>query len=273
MREVLRDNYTVDLMTDEGVFLLAGSARTVEFTPTAVITPDLTLAGGALSGLSVNGVDITPGGGGLSLQEGTIAGHFEVRDVVAPGFQTQLDGLARDLIERFEGIDPTLTAGDPGLFTDAGAAFDPANELGLASRIAVNAAADPDQGGETWRLRDDLGATAQGPSAANDIVIIFLDALTAVRTPPPGTGLNTAQNASNAVANITSAVGSARISAEESLASSSSRTQLLRDAELEISAVDTDQELQQLVLIEQAFQANARVIQTADEMLRILMEL
>ncbi len=273
VREVPRNNNTIDLMTDEGVFLIAGSARTVEFTPTAVITPDLTLAGGALSGLSVNGVDITPGGTGLSLREGTIAGHFEVRDAVAPGFQAQLDGLARDLIERFEGIDPTLTAGDPGLFTDAGAAFDPANELGLASRIAVNAAVDPDQGGETWRLRDGLAATTQGPSAANDIITIFLDALTEVRTPPAGTGLNAAQNAASAVANVTSAVGSARISAEESLASSAARTQLLSDAELAVTAVDTDQELQQLVLIEQAFTANARIIQAADEMLRTLMEL
>lgn len=273
VREIPRNNGRVDLMTDEGVFLLANQARTVEFTPTGLITPDLTLAGGALSGLSVDGVDITPGGSGLSLRQGTIAGHFEVRDVVAPGFQTQLDGLARDVIERFENIDPTLTPGDPGLFTDSGLAFDPTAELGLASRIAVNAAVDPDQGGEVWRLRDGLGATTQGPSAANDIITTMLDALTGLRTPPPGTGLSTVQDAITAAANVTSAVGSSRISAEEQLASSSSRAQLLLDAELAITGVDTDQELQQLVLIEQAYAANARIIQAADEMLRTLIEL
>lgn len=274
VREVPRGNNSIDLMTDEGVFLIAGAAREIEFTQTGTITSDMSLAGGALSGLSVNGVDITPGGGaGLAVRQGTIAGHFAVRDDIAPGFQTQLDGLARDLIERFENIDPTLTPGDPGLFTDASAAFDPANELGLAERIAVNAAVDPDQGGAVWRLRDGLGATAQGPSAANDIIITMLGSLTELRTPPAGTGLASAQNAANAAAGVTSAIGRSRISAEEQLASSSARAQLLSDAELASTGVDTDQELQKLVLIEQAFSANARVIQAADEMLRILMEI
>lgn len=273
VREIARDNNTVDLMTNEGVFLLAGSAREVEFTQTNTITPDLTLAGGALSGLTVNGTDITPGGTGLSVRQGTIAGLFEVRDQIAPAFHSQLDGLARDLIERFENIDPTLTPGDPGLFTDAGAAIDPTNETGLASRIAVNAAVDPDQGGEIWRLRDGLGSTAQGPSSANAIIVTMLDALTGLRPPPSGTGLSGSLTAAGAVAGITSIIGGSRISAEEQLASSSARAQLLFDAEQAATGVDTDQELQQLVLIEQAFSANARVIQTADEMLRILMEL
>lgn len=273
VREIARDNNTVDLMTNEGVFLVAGTAREIEFTQSGTITPDLTLGGGALSGLSVNGINITPGTGGLSVRQGTIAGLFEVRDEIAPAFHTQLDGLARDVIERFENIDPTLTPGDPGLFTDAGAAFDAANETGLASRIGVNAAVDPDQGGEVWRLRDGLGATVQGPSSANAIIVTMLDALTGLRPPPSGTGLSGSLTAAEAVAGITSSIGGSRISAEEQLASSSARAQLLFDSELAAVGVDTDQELQKLILIEQAFSANARVIQTADEMLRVLMEL
>lgn len=275
VREIPRDNNTVDLMTNEGVFLLTGSTiREIEFTQSGTITPDMSLSGGVLSGLSVNGVDITPGGsGGLAVSQGTLVGLFEIRDEIAPAFHSQLDGLARDMIERFENIDPTLTPGDPGLFTDAGIAFDPSNEVGLASRIAVNAAVDPDQGGEIWRLRDGLGATAQGPSSANDIIVTMLDALTGLRPPPAGTGLSGSLTAADAVAGVTSSIGGARISAEERLASSSARAQLLSDAELAATGVDTDQELQKLVLIEQAFSANARVIQTADEMLRILMEL
>lgn len=273
VREVPRGNNTIDLMTQEGVFLVAGSAREIEFSQTGTILSDMSLAGGSLSGLSVNGIDITPGSGDLGVRQGTIAGHFAVRDDIAPDFQTQLDGLARDVIERFENIDPTLTPGDPGLFTDAGAAFDPANELGLAERIAVNAAVDPDQGGAVWRLRDGLGATAEGPSAANDIIVTMLGALTELRTPPAGTGLVGAQSAINAAAGVTSTVGRSRISAEEQLASSSARTELLSDAELTATGVDTDQELQKLILIEQAFTANARIIQAADEMLRTLMEI
>ena len=273
VREVSRGDNKIDLMTDEGVFLLAGSAREIEFTPANAITPDMTYAGGALSGLSVEGIDITPGGGGLSIREGTIAGLFEVRDDIAPGFQAQLDGLARDVMERFENIDPTLTAGDPGLFTDAGAAFDPAMETGLAGRIAVNAAVDPDQGGAVWRLRDGLGAGAQGASGNAAIITTMLDALTELRAPPAGTGLSGSLSAAEAAAGVTSSIGASRISAESQLAATSSRAQSLTEAELAATAVDTDQELQQLILIEQAYAANARVIQTADEMIRTLMEL
>ena len=274
VREVARGDNKIDLMTDEGVFLLAGSAREIEFTPANAITPDMTYAGGALSGLSVQGTDITPGGtSSLSVRQGTIAGLFEVRDEIAPGYQAQLDGLARDVMERFENIDPTLTPGDPGLFTDAGAAFDPAMETGLAGRIAVNAAVDPDQGGAVWRLRDGLGAGAEGPSGNAAIITTMLDALTELRAPPAGTGLNGSLSAAEAAAGVTSSIGGSRISAESQLAATSARAQSLTEAELAATAVDTDQELQQLILIEQAFAANARVIQTADEMIRTLMEL
>ena len=37
--------------------------------------------------------------------------------------------------------------------------------------------------------------------------------------------------------------------------------------------VDTDQEMQRMMLIEQAYAANARVVQTVDDMLQILMDL
>ena len=164
VREVQRDHGKVDLITDEGVFLVAGTAREISFTRANAFGAEDSLASGALSGLTVGNTDITPTSSSpFALNEGALAGLFTVRDETAPDFQAQLDGLARDVIERFEGIDPTLPAGAPGLFTDAGVAFDPLNEIGLSQRIAVNAAVDPDQGGALWRLRDGLGATAQGP--------------------------------------------------------------------------------------------------------------
>jgi len=273
VREVARSDGKIDLITNEGVFLIAGEAREIEFTQASAVTADLTLAGGDLSGLAVEGADITPGGGGLAVQQGTIAGLFAVRDNIAPAFQSQLDGLARDVIERFEAIDPTLAPGDPGLFTDAGAAFDPAAESGLAGRIVVNAAVDPDQGGAPWRIRDGLGAAAEGPAGNADIINVLLDALTALKAPPAGTGLSGQLTAAEAAANVTSAVGSARITAETRLASNTARTESLIDAELAETAVDTDQELQKLLLIEQAFAANARVIQAADNMIQRILEI
>jgi flagellar hook-associated protein 1 len=274
VREVARNNNKIDLMTPEGVFLLATTAREISFSPANGMTPDGTLASGDLSGLSVAGVDITPGtGGSLSSRQGSLAGLFQIRDEIAPEFQTKLDGLARDVIERFEGADVTLAPGAPGLFTDAGSAFDATMESGLSGRIAINAAVDPAQGGELWRLRDGIGATAEGAAGNADIIFTLLDSLTALRPPPAGTGLSGQLSAIDAAANVTSLIGAARISAEVQVAATAARYESLLDAETSVTAVDTDQELQKLLIIERSFSANARVIQTADQMIRKLLEL
>ncbi len=274
VREVVRDNGKVDLMTEEGAFLIANTVRPLQFTQATVVAPDSSLAGGDLSGLSVSGSDLTPGGGGtFSLRAGSLAGHFAIRDDVAPDFQTKIDALARDVIERFENIDPTLAPGAPGLFTDAGTAFDPTAEIGLAGRIAINAAVDPDQGGAAWRLRDGIGAATEGPAGAAGLINTMIDALTGLKAPPPGAGLSGQLSAAGAAANVTSTIGASRISAETQLAATSARAQALSDAELAVTGVDTDFELQQLILIEQAFAANARVIQTAEQMVLTLLEI
>lgn len=273
VREVARQGGTIDLITDEGVFLIAGTAREIEFTRSGVITADLSYPGG-LSGLAVNGINITPGGGGSqTIRQGELAGLFAVRDEVAPAVQRQLDALARDLIERFEGLDATLPPGAPGLFTDAGAAFDPLNETGLANRLAVNSAVDPGQGGALWRLRDGLGAATEGPAGDAAFARAMLDSFTALRTAPPGAGLAGVMSAAQMAAGVSSTVGTARMTAEANLASSSARAAAVADAELAVTGVDTDAELQKLLLVEQAFAANARVIQAAKEMIERLMDL
>ncbi|MEZ5917889.1 MAG: flagellar basal body rod C-terminal domain-containing protein [Parvularculaceae bacterium] len=47
----------------------------------------------------------------------------------------------------------------------------------------------------------------------------------------------------------------------------------LQEAELSRTGVDTDRELQNLLLIEQAYAANARVIEVASQMIQRLLEL
>ena len=275
VREIQRERSAVDLITEEGVFLIAGSAREIEFTPSSIITPDLSYNGGlgALSGLTVDGINITPGGGSQSIRNGSMAGLFATRDDIAPKFQAQLDGLARDLIERFSGIDATLAPGEPGLFTDAGGAFDPLTEQGLASRLAVNTAVDPDAGGALWRLRDGLGAVTQGPAGADGFIRTMLDSFTEKLAAPAGVALAGVHSATEAAAGVNSSIGSARVAAEARLAGSNARAVAVAEAELAVTGVDTDAEMQKLLLVEQAFAANARVIQAAKDMIERLMEL
>ncbi len=273
VKEIKREFGRVDIMTDQGVFLVSETARQIDFNPAFSMDASVSFGGGGLSGLSVEGVDITPGVGSMGPTQGAIAGHFEIRDEIAPDFQTKIDALARDLIERFEGIDATLPPGSPGLFTDAGGVFDPLNEVGLAGRIAVNTIIDPSQGGDTTLLRDGFGAAGPGPSGNATFIRTMLDSLTELRTPPVGAEVSGQQSAAGLAASFTSRIGSSSVIADRTLATSSARATGLADAELAVTAVDTDAELQQLLEIEQAYAANARVIQTAEQMLQTLMEL
>jgi len=275
IREVPREAGAVDLITNEGVFLLAGKARKVEFAATSVITDGMSLAGGNLSGLTVAGTDITPGAAsGLGVGGGELAAQFAIRDEIAPEFGAQLDALAEDLIARFSdpANDPSLTGGAPGLFTDGGGALAADPAPGLASRIAVNAAVDPDSGGALWRLRDGVGATAEGVAGDATTLGAMLDGMRAPRT-IDASGFSGAFSALDAAAEFTSSRAGAAFNMENRAATSAARADGLVEAEQALSAVDTDAELQNLLRIEQAYSANARVIQTVDQMLQRLLEI
>ena len=112
-------------------------------------------------------------------------------------------------------------------------------EAGLAGRIAVNTAVDTENGGELWRLRDGLLAPVEGPVGNAAGLTALHEALSAARVPASG-GYSGAARAAQAL--------------------------------LE-NGVDTDQELQKLLLIEQAYAANARVIQTVDALFDTLMRI
>ena len=278
VRELQRDNGKVDLMTPEGVFLLAGSARKVEFNASPVMTDARVYNGGAgsLSGISVEGKDITPGGpGGQPLSGGAIAGLFNVRDTVLPEASLALDALAFDLANRFSdaGLDATLAPGAPGLFTDAGALADVSTLSGLSSRLAVNAAVDTSQGGAAWRIRDGIGAVAPGASGSDILVRGLVDAMTATRPTNAALQASGDLNAAEAAAHLTSLAGGARAISAARLTASSALSQSLYEAEKFDTGVDTDRELQELLVIEQAYAANARVLETIDQMIRRLMEI
>jgi flagellar hook-associated protein 1 len=160
IREVARDRNQIALFTAGGVPLLDGEASVIDFTPTRLITPDMTQDSGGLSGITINGRAHDTAGVNSPIVGGTLGALFAVRDDLAVSAQGKLDALARDLVQRFSdpAVDTTLATDAPGLFTDGGAAFAPEDETGLAGRLQMNAAADPQQGGALFRLRDGLGA-------------------------------------------------------------------------------------------------------------------
>ena len=273
--EVARANDTVALYSAGGAILLDGSSA-VEFgfTRTNMITANMTQGAGLLSGLTINGVAIETEDDRSPILGGRLAALFRARDSLAEEAQARIDSTARDLVERFQdpALDPTLLPGDAGLFTDGGGAFLPADEVGLAGRLQINAAVDPAQGGETWRLRDGINAGAQGPVSDAALLQDMLSALAVKRTPASGPFATSGLSAPDLGSSLISMAGTERHLAEQSLSFATTREAELK-ARLLSDGVDTDEEMQRLLLIEQTYGANARLVQTIEDLLDRLMSI
>lgn len=271
VREIERENGRVALMTTSGQMLIDGRAAKFDFTSTRTITADMSIASGGLSGVLLNGIPLNADDGFGRLDGGSLSASFALRDQTLVDAQQGLDQVAADLIARFSdpSVDPTLTGGDPGLLTDAGGSVNPLDIVGLSGRIAIHTSADPTQGGVLSRLRDGVNAIGTGPIGNAAQINRWLSALDAPLSLTSGAP---AQSAASNIASFTSNVGTTRLQAEEQLSFSTARWDTLRQAELS-NGVDSDYELQMLMRIEQAYAANAKVMQTVDFMMQRLMEI
>lgn len=265
----------IAIFTTAGAILLNDSARELKFNPTALMTPAMSLVSGALSGLSLNGIPLDINQMGGRLDGGSLSASFHIRDTIAPEFQRQIDGLARDLIERFQdpSADPTLATGDAGFFTDNGTAFLPINETGIAGRITVNAGLDPSAGGELWRIRDGIGAATSGAVGQSAQLLRLHGALNSFRSDSGGMGVVSLMDATGFAEEITSFWFSEAAQQNESMAQKAALFDALRIAELGATGVDTDREMELLLIVEQAYAANARVISVIDGLMKTLLEM
>lgn len=270
VKQVSRGMGQIALFTPGGAILLDGKPATIGFTPVGTVVPQMSV-GGALSGLTINGL-VAPAGSTGPMRGGSLSALFDIRDSHAVSAQTKLDALARDLIARFSNpaMDTTIAMGDPGLFTDAGSAFSVSAEVGLAGRISVNNLVDPASGGALWRLRDGLGALTSGDVGDATLLSAMIDTLGAPQIPASGGFIGAARTAIGLASDVLSNVNTQLRSAESEQSFATAKFDTLKTAELR-NGVDTDREMQQLMLIEQAYSANARVVSTIDEMINTLL--
>lgn len=263
IKEIPRDLGTVALMTPDGTMLLDSKAAEISFQARNAVTAEMNVENGLLSGFQVNGR--------VALLAGAeLGGLMALRDTILPEIQLQLDTVASDLIDRFSAADATLPATAAGLFIDAGA--QPGMTEGTAARIAINAFADPAQGGETWRLRDGLGATGPGAAGEAGMLHAMLDALRS-NTVPNQNALGTQpRDAATLASDFMSAVALRGDQVDRDLSFASVRYSELSEMQA-AQGVDSDAELQKLLLVEQVYAANAKIIQAIDGMLDQLMEI
>lgn len=258
LQEVARPDGTKALIALNGAVLLDGRPAEFSFDPAGYVSasPDQ-----ALSGLQLNGKTISTGAGSL-IAGGTLGAAFIMRDETTVELQGTLDGLAQSLISRLEAADTTRTGGEAGLFTDAGAALDASSVDGLAARIRVNTLADPDQGGSLRLIREGFGAATVAAEGDSALLQSLHEALSAENP----------LSLSGEAADLMASLSTRRTTAESDLSLHSARASVLAEAEAEIG-VDTDQEMQDLLLIEQSYAANAKVLQVIDGLLATLLEI
>ena len=270
IREFQHPDGRIALYSEGGHLLLDTQPAVFSFTPSPGMDASMSLSGGMLSGLSVNGYPISTTSTG-PLAGGRLTANFAIRDVDAPAAQSALDQIAESLISRFEdpATDPSMMPGQPGLFTDLGLPLDPAQTVGLAGRIAVNAAVQPGAGGDLWKLREGLGAAAPGPVGDAQQIQRWVEAL---QRPLPGAPGSASRNFADNVGQTISGISQARQAAEDRAGYAKAYHSELTYQSL-LMGVDVDSEMQRLMLVEKAYAANARVLQIADELMRQLLEI
>lgn len=269
IRVLQRDHDAIAVVTKGGTVLVDGTAAEIRFNGTSTVTEHMTLQNGLLSGLTANGedVDISRFAGG------SLAALFEVRDETLPGFQAELDQLAAGLVTKFQNtaVDPSLGATDAGLFTDGGGAFNPVDQIGLSRRLAINPAADSNQGGDPRAIRDGFLA-APGPVGDATILNNMAEALTEVSTVPSGIFSGQNESIVTHASAVMSTVAATLNNLDQLTSFSSAKSASITQERLR-AGVDSDAELQNLMTIEKTYAANAQVLKTVDEMLDILMGL
>ncbi|OYU18640.1 MAG: flagellar hook-associated protein FlgK [Rhodobacteraceae bacterium PARR1] len=253
LREVARDQGRIALYTIGGAVLLEDNPARLDFDQTPMIGAE----DADLGGLRLNDRPVTMGAGGV-LDGGSLGALFRLRDDLAPQAQARLDHVAADLAGRLAATD---SHAGMGWLTDRGNALDPTGRSGLAGRLAVNVRLDPAQGGALWRLRDGLSAAQPGALGNGGRLTAQASALAAGQGVPSMSGL---------MADLLGQTAQARLEGEQQSSFATARTTALVQVEQE-KGVDTDAELQDLMQVEQAYGANAKVIQTLDDLMKLLL--
>ena len=267
LREVPKEGGQINLYTANGAILLDGRRAEIGFSSLGgPLEAGMTLADGQLSGLTLDGRPISAGPRG-PLGGGRIEGLLAVRDTLLPEAQAQLDGLAADLITRFQDADAqTPSPGAGGLFTEDGAPLAGPWAPGLAQRLTVTPQID--RSDTLWRLRTGLGGAVPGlvgDARGLDRLAQALEGMSSI------SGLSgAARDFAGHAADIGGRLGRLRDAAEVQGAAAGGRNTALRDAEAS-GGVDTDAEMQRLLVIERLYAANARVLTAADEMMQRLL--
>jgi flagellar hook-associated protein 1 FlgK len=272
-------NGSTSIYTDSGVTLFQDIPQTLSFTPTPTLT-----AGANGNPVMVNGVPITGSSAPMAVQSGAIAGYAELRDSIAPEYQSQLDQVAGGLIDAFAETDQSATPTQPplpGLFTYPGATGLPTatNMTGLASQIEVNANVDPSQGGSVNLLRDGgisdpSGSTytynSTGAASYSGRIQQLTTAIDAPQTFDPSAGLGASNSLSGYANASVSWLQAQNQQASDAASYQSSVVSQASSALSNTTGVNLDTEMTNMLNIENSYTTTAKLLTTVNDMFSAL---
>jgi flagellar hook-associated protein 1 FlgK len=262
-------NGSISLTTDGGTTLYNnGTVDSLSFTPTQSIPDTLGVTANASEGITAGLSEVTVNGNPIQMSNtGSIAANLQLRDNILPQFSEQLNELAGNVINQFQTSDPSVSAGETGLFTASGSAITSSTPVaGLAGQISLNAAVDPDQGGSVWKIQSGVQATTQGLSSDTSIVNDFISGMSATQSFSAASGV-AATDMVSASAQI--AGSQQEVYATWSSTSTTQASQLVtaKTALSSSTGVNVDEQMQKLLLVQQTYAASAQIIQAANQML------
>lgn len=278
VRATQRPDGTITLLTETGVTLLDEKVHELHFAGGEAMGPELAYDRGGLPGLTVDGIDLTPGSGApQAIRTGRLAGSFAVRDQVMPQAQRQLDALASTLARAFQQADATIGTSTPqaGLLVDSAApdaGVGAGTVTGLAGRLTVNPRVDPARGGEAWRVRTGVNATSPGEVGEGDQARRFARIFEQSYDFDPAAGLASSTSLIAYANQITDAQQAGKSALEANRSYQSSLVTSLEARLADNQGVDLDKELQDTLLFERSYAASAQVLQTATRMLDELLQ-
>jgi len=279
IRTVSRANNDMAIYTDSGVTLFETRPRTVTFSPTLSYS-----AGTSGNAVYADGVPIT-GNGGMAASTGRLVSLTTVRDSIATTYQSQLDEIARGLIEAFAESDQSASSlpDVPGLFTYPGApAMPPSGAVltGLAGSIKINPTIDLRQGGDPTRLRDggagDPGNPAYvynstGAAGFTERLQELLSGLSAQRAFDPAAQASPSASLVGFAASSASWLEETRKTANNEADYQTALLQRTSSALSKATGVNLDEEMTILLDLERSYQASTKLISTIDEMFGALL--
>ncbi|WP_314946864.1 flagellar hook-associated protein FlgK [Bradyrhizobium cosmicum] len=274
----IRANGDAALYTDSGVVLFDKTARPVSFAATNVYT-----AGTTGNAVYIDGVPVTGANSVMPLKSGKLAGLAQLRDKDTVTYQSQLDEVARGLINTFRESDQSAAAlpDVPGLFTYPGAPAMPASatvSVGLAGLISVAASVDPAEGGNPNLLRDGAisgNVAYRYNTAGNGGYSIRLQQLiggmdasqpfdATTQGKPSGSLIDFASSSTSWIENL-------RKTADDNVSYQNTLLERSTAALSTVSGVNMDDEMALMLQVERTYSASSKIISTVDEMLQSLL--